>query len=388
MRIAFYAPLKAPGHATPSGDRRMGRLIVAALEAARHKVVVASDLRTYCPAPQPARQAAIRDAALAEVERLTAEMAPPDCWFTYHVYYKAPDWIGPAVAAHFGVPYIIAEASYAPKRAEGLWAIGHAAVEQQIAAADAVINLTRLDKAMVEPLLATSSESLYIPPFLDTAPFTAAADDAAAHRASLAAELSLDPARRWLLCVAMMRSGPKLESYQALGKVLSAVKADDWTLVVAGDGPERAAVEAALAPLGGRVVFAGEQPGEALPGLYAACDLTVWPAVHEAYGMTFLESQAAGTAVVAGRVRGVPDVVEEGVGGMLAPEGDNAALARLIDLLLEDDAERKELGRLGRNHVSRRRNLEQAAKAIDGVLQRAQVRRAPAPAPVLQVDEE
>ena len=38
MRIAFYAPLKAPGHATPSGDRRMGRLIVAALEAARHRL--------------------------------------------------------------------------------------------------------------------------------------------------------------------------------------------------------------------------------------------------------------------------------------------------------------------------------------------------------------
>ena len=384
MRIAFYAPLKAPGHPTPSGDRRMGRLIVAALKAARHEVFVASEMRTYCGTPLAARQGAIRDAAQAEAARIIEEMeTPPDVWFTYHVYYKAPDWIGPIVAAHFVIPYVIAEASHAPKRAAGPWAIGHAGVKQAIAAADAVINLTRLDRAMVEPLVVTPGESVYLPPFIDTEPFTAAADNAAAHRAALAAELSLDPASRWLLSVAMMRAGSKLESYKALGEVMGAVKSDCWTLVIVGDGPERAAVEEALAGLGDRVVYAGERSEEALPAIYAACDLYVWPAVHEAYGMALLEAQAAGTAVVAGRVRGVPDVVEEGAGGMLAPEGDYAALAGLIDLLLEDETERRELGRLGRNLVSRRRNLQKAAAAIDGVLQRTHLRAAPAAAPVL-----
>ncbi len=380
MRIAFYAPLKAPGHPTPSGDRRMGRLIVAALEAARHDVFVASEMRTYCGTPA---QGAIREAAEAEAKRIIGAIdTPPDLWFTYHVYYKAPDWIGPTVAAHFAIPYVIAEASYAPKRAAGPWAIGHAAVERSIAAADAVINLTRLDKAMVEPLVAPPAESIYLPPFLDAEPFTAAAGEAASHRAALAEELCLDRARTWLLAVAMMRRGPKMESYEALGEVLAAVKSDGWTLIVVGDGPERAPVEAALAPLGDRVVFAGERPADALAAIYAACDLYVWPAVHEAYGMALLEAQAAGTAAVAGRVRGVPDVVEEGIGGMLAAPGDNAALAGLIDLLLDDETLRGKLGRRGSDRVGRQRNLAQAAAAIDGVLQRAYMRGAPVRTPV------
>src|SRR5258708_24281091 len=49
----------------------------------------------------------------------------PELWFTYHLYYKAPDWLGPAVSEALGIPYVIAEASYAPKRAHGPWAFGH-----------------------------------------------------------------------------------------------------------------------------------------------------------------------------------------------------------------------------------------------------------------------
>ena len=45
MEIAFYAPLKPPGHPVPSGDRRMARGLMAALGAAGHRVVLASALR-------------------------------------------------------------------------------------------------------------------------------------------------------------------------------------------------------------------------------------------------------------------------------------------------------------------------------------------------------
>ena len=71
-----------------------------------------------------------------------------------------------------------------------------------------------------------------------------------------------------------------------------------WQLVLAGAGPERMAVEAAFAPLAGRVRFTGQMEPEPLAGLYAASDLYIWPAVNEAYGMALLEAQAAGLPVL------------------------------------------------------------------------------------------
>ena len=102
MRIAFYAPLKPPDHPVPSGDRRVARLLIAALRRAGHERELASHLRSYDgrPAIRPA-QAARRGRRLAErlIARWRADpAAAPELWFTYHLYYKAPDWLGPAVS--------------------------------------------------------------------------------------------------------------------------------------------------------------------------------------------------------------------------------------------------------------------------------------------------
>ena len=81
---------------------------------------------------------------------------------------------------------------------------------------------------------------------------------------------------------------------------------------------------------------------DALPGLYAAADAYLWPAVNEAYGMAFLEAQAAGLPVVAGRSGGVPDVIGET--GILTPAGDRAAFAEAVAGLLDDETRRRDLG--------------------------------------------
>ncbi len=387
MRVAFYAPLKAPSHKTPSGDRRVGRLLLAALRQAGHEVEVASEFRSFCAAPAAATQEDLRAAGETEAARLVSkylsgDLPRPDAWFTYHVYYKAPDWLGPHISRALGIPYVIAEASHAPKRANGPWALWHEAAQEAIRAADAVVNLTRADMAMVGPLVADPEKMVYLPPFLDPAPFVAASADRAAHRRAVAAEFGLDPDALWILVVAMMREGPKLESYQLLAKTLGFVGAAPWQLLVAGDGPARAQVNMALTRPGpdskpashGAVFFAGVRAPETLPGLYAASDLYVWPAIHEAYGMAMLEAQAAGIPVVAGRVRGVPDVVEDGVGGLLAPEEDAAALARLVDRLLRDAPLRHKLGAQGQTRVTRERTVEHAAGILARTLEEVQAR--------------
>ena len=367
-RIAFYAPLKPPDAAVPSGDRRMARLLMQALRAAGYEVELAARFRSRDGAGDPERQA--RLAALGR--RLAARLVrrwrgrPPAAWFTYHLYYKAPDWLGPAVSAAFGIPYFLAEASYAPKRAGGPWDLGHRAVADAVARAEAVFCLNPNDVACLRPLVADAARLVPLPPFLDAAPYADAAAARARHRADLAVRFGLDPAMPWLLAVGMMRFGDKLASYRLLGAALAGLAGRDWRLLVAGDGPARGEVVAALAPLGNRVAFAGALPTEALPPLYAAADLLVWPAMREAYGMALLEAQAAGLPVVAGRTDGVPAIVADGETGLLAAPGDAAALGAALCALLDDPARRAAMGEAARRRVAAGHSVAGAAAILRG----------------------
>ena len=81
MRIAFYAPLKAPDHPVPSGDRQMSRLLIAALRHAGYEVEVASALRAYMSEPSVNALSSLAERACAEIARLEREWqasGPPD----------------------------------------------------------------------------------------------------------------------------------------------------------------------------------------------------------------------------------------------------------------------------------------------------------------------
>ncbi len=375
MRIAFYAPLKAPDHDVPSGDRRMARLLIEALAAAGHEPALASRLRSHENAGDAARQAEIRAAGALEASALIARYRAmptgerPGAWFTYHLYHKAPDWLGPAVSRALGIPYLVAEASHAPKQAQGPWAEGHAAAQAAIAGADAVLAMTDDDLACLRPLMRAPERLFALPPFLDPAPYRAARAARADHRARLAADLGLDGETPWLLTVAMMRRGDKLASYRRLAAALASAAGPGWRLIVVGDGPARAEVEAGFAKLADRrVVYAGAQGEAALPGFYAAADIYVWPAVNEAYGVAILEAQAAGLPVVAGRVRGVPEVMRDGETGLLAPAGDDAALAAALGRLLADAELRARFGAAAVRRVASRHTIATAAPILDRAL--------------------
>ena len=128
----------------------------------------------------------------------------------------------------------------------------------------------------------------------------------------------------------MMRTRDKLASYRVLAEAFALLSDKSWRALLVGDGPARGEIERLMAPFGERVRFAGVVPHAELPEVYAAADLYLWPAINEAYGMAFLEAQAAGLPVVAGRTGGVPAVVADGVAGILTPVGDAAAFAAAV----------------------------------------------------------
>ena len=349
MRIAFYAPLKPPDHAVPSGDRTVARLLIAALRLAGHDVRIASDFRARS---KPDAAAALR----AEGERRASELAdelaadPPDLWLTYHLYHKAPDWLGPIVAARLAIPYVVAEASFAPKQAGGPFALGHEAVHSALSAADLVLGLNPADAECVRPLLASPERYVALPPFLD------------ASLCAPASPHSEGPLR--MVTAAMMRDDQKRQSYLVLAEALADL-AGDWTLEIAGGGPAEAQIQNAFAPFGRRVAFLGILDPDALRARYARSDLFVWPAVKEAWGMALLEAQACGLAVVAGRSGGVADIVRDGVTGHLAPEGEAPAFAAAVNAIAADRSDLVAMGRAARAKILADHDLPVAAKTLD-----------------------
>lgn len=365
MRIALYAPMKPPDDPVPSGDRQAARMIVRALAFAGHKTEIAARLVSWLAEPDPAADDRQRAAAAAMVETLVAGWSAadadrPDVFLTYHLYHRAPDRIGPVVAAALGIPYVIVEASRAAKRASGPWAERFREADAALAAADAVAALHAEDAEGLAAVV-PAGRLHRLSPFLDAAPFRAAARP----RGRAAGDAPR------LLAVGMMRAGDKARSYVVLAEALARLADRPWILSVIGDGPARPEVEAAFASrgLGGdRLAFLGARAAEDMPAVYAEADVLVWPAINEAYGFVFLEAQAAGLPVVGARRGGVPEIVAAGETGLLAAEGDAAGFAEAVATLLDDPAARARMGSAAAARVAAHHDLPAAARRLDAVL--------------------
>lgn len=373
MRVLFHAPMKAPGHPVPSGDRTMARNLMAALGAAGHDVVLASTFRTW-DAGSPTRQARLAELGQSLARRAARRLAAPrpDAWLTYHLHHKAPDHLGPAVSTALDIPYLIVEASHAEKRATGLWALGHAAAAHAIRRATRLVTVNPADDAGLRALVPEDARHARLSPFLDAAPCDAAIECRAATRAVIARQRGLDPTCPWIVAAAMMRAGDKSASYAALARALQHLTAKRWVLLVAGDGPARAEIVSAFAPMGARrVAFLGRLPAPELAQVLAAADLCAWPAVGEAYGMALLEAQAVGTPVVAGDEGGVSTIIAHGETGILARPRDDGAFAAALTTLLDDPTRRAAMGRAARARALAHHDLAAAGRTLDRILRDA-----------------
>ena len=125
----------------------------------------------------------------------------------------------------------------------------------------------------------------------------------------------------------------------------------DVEAILVGDGPERARLEALAAELGvaDRAHFMGSRPNGEMPGLLASAELAVFPSLMEATSVAALECMACGIPVAASNVGGLPQIVDDTVGGLFEP-ADPPDLAETVARLLTE-ADLPALGVEGRRRV-------------------------------------
>jgi glycosyltransferase involved in cell wall biosynthesis len=128
-------------------------------------------------------------------------------------------------------------------------------------------------------------------------------------------------------------------------------------LIVGGGGSsseEKIALlkgQAASLGLTSRIVLTGLR--DDIPEILSLIDIFVLPSLDEGLGRSLVEAMAAGKPVVASRVGGIPEAVEDGKTGFLVPPGDARALAEALSFMLEHPAQTTEMGRRGRERAAR-----------------------------------
>lgn len=357
MKIAFYAPLKSPNNPIPSGDRLMARLLIRALQRGGHEVEVVSELRSFQREPAGEGQESLALAAREERARIAStwiSKGKPDVWFCYHPYYKARDLLGPPLCQAFDMAYVTAEASYSAKRNAMGWTEIQAALLDDLRFAAVNLCFTERDRQglqTADPVIRCS----HLPPFIDTTLFEKTAPSPIRHR---------------MATVAMMRAGDKVSSYHALALALQQLPDNcPWTLDIVGDGPERETVGAMFEMFDrSRIVWHGEQTPESIADILSRASIYVWPGHGEAYGLAYLEAQAAGLPVVAEKVAGVPEVVKDGKTGLLTQPGNMEAYAKALMTLMDNETLRQDMAESARHFATVERSLGNAAATLDAII--------------------
>jgi len=143
-----------------------------------------------------------------------------------------------------------------------------------------------------------------------------------------------------------------------------------WRLVLAGKGPAEEDLRnlAGALDIAERVVFCGFV--EDLPSWMKAIDFLVLPSLIEGFGYVLAEAMAAGKPVAAFAASSIPEVVRDGVGGLLAPAMDDDALGPILERLIDDTELRARLGRDGHEDTRKRLSLDTMIDAMEEILER------------------
>jgi glycosyltransferase involved in cell wall biosynthesis len=126
-------------------------------------------------------------------------------------------------------------------------------------------------------------------------------------------------------------------------------------VLLAGDGPSREPLQRLARELGldDAVEFAGDVAYTDVPAILQRLDIFAMPSTWEGFGVSAVEAAAMRLPAVASNIHGIPDVVLNGVTGLLVPAGDVAALGGAIERLVADPALRQRMGEAARAYIQR-----------------------------------
>jgi glycosyltransferase involved in cell wall biosynthesis len=172
----------------------------------------------------------------------------------------------------------------------------------------------------------------------------------APRRAACRAALGLEPGHRVALCVARLSPEKDVGGFLEAAALLTATL-PEARFLVAGDGPLLPTLrrQVDLLGLNGRAFLLGRR--DDVPDLMAAAEVVCVPSREEGLGLAALEAMACALPVVAARVGGLPEVVDEGTTGLLVPPGDPVALAGALGTILVDPVQSAAWGAAGRARV-------------------------------------
>ena len=213
---------------------------------------------------------------------------------------------------------------------------------------------------------------------VDPARFSAAGSRADPDAARVAREFGIGPDTPVVGVVAVLRPEKDHATLlRAMRHVLDEVP--QARLLVVGDGPERARLEALADQLGiaGSVGFAGAR--DDVRTLLSVVDVVALASYTvECFPMALLEAMASGVPTVGTAVGGVPEMIEDGVTGHVVPPRDPRALARALVDLLRDRESAAAMGKAARDRVERQFTLAQSVRAAEDAITRTVRRPRPA----------
>lgn len=284
-----------------------------------------------------------------------------------HSHYWLSGVVGQALKAEWTVPHVImfhtlgeAKNRHHFNEREPMYRIeGERAVAEGV---DRVICASDGEREMLTELYGVLAKKVSVVPCgVDTDEFRPM------DRAEARARLGIDPTERVLLFVGRIE---RLKGIDVLLRAAAQIEGGFRLLVVGGDGKDSAR-RAELAQLAtelnveNRVTFVDAVPHNQLPVYYNAADICVVPSYYESFGLVAVEAMACGVPVVASRVGGLKETVQDGRTGYLVPWRCPEPFAERIDLLLTNETLRLSLGREARLAAERYRWSEVATRVED-----------------------
>ena len=371
--------MKAPDHERPSGDRTMARQFLRLLEELGHDVEIASALRTW-EAGDEERQEASPGGVGPGKRTPSHPLAGPSAAGVVHLS-SLSQGARSSRTSHRRCPrqslMSLPNRRYRHAQANGRWRRPWAHARAAIERADTLLPITLKDERGLLAAGLPRRKIMRLPPFID-ATDVSTRERGCTPRPCPGLRFRRGPRHR-------RHRGHDAPRRQARGPTGSwPGPSPRWTARTCSSSSSATARHGARSNTSSPDV--PSSPGiideHSIRHIMAGCDLFVWPAINEAYGMAILLAQACGCPVAAGDAPGVGEIVNHGCTGLLAPPGDAASLAHAVSRLLDDPVLRRSLGDAGRRHVRRHHSLRyrparSRSRAGDAAVKLALLRHAP-----------